>query len=235
MNKRCTNSSCRKTFSTLSYGGQCPFCGKVYPQLTSSRKDGTLPPPVRQDPVSRLSAPMRFVIRRAGHKRKDSFRLWLNLDDLRKAWQDGQKLAAIKAFRNMMFSHGFQPGLRDSKQFCEALGENSRPCAFWKLTGEEDPTRHLPIIEPVFTNETGARKGNPQPRQAAAQNVPIEDLDLSVRGYNCLKRAGIHTVQDIQRLDPEEMAQIRNLGARSRAEIAAKLQARGIALPTAGA
>ena len=130
----------------------------------------------------------------------------------------------------MMFSHGFQPGLRESKQFCEALGANSRPCTLWKLTGEEDPTRHLPIIVLVSSNKKQDRKRNPQP-----QNMPIEDLDLSVRAYNCLKRAGIHTVQDIQKLDPEEMAQIRNLGARSRAEIAAKLQARGIALPTAGA
>ena len=40
MNKRCTNSSCRKTFSTLIYGGKCPFCGKVYPQIRQGWKNG---------------------------------------------------------------------------------------------------------------------------------------------------------------------------------------------------
>ena len=33
MNKKCTNSSCRKTFSTLNFDGRCPYCGKRYPQL----------------------------------------------------------------------------------------------------------------------------------------------------------------------------------------------------------
>lgn len=40
VNKRCTNSSCRKTFSTLIYGGKCPFCGKVYPQIRQGWKNG---------------------------------------------------------------------------------------------------------------------------------------------------------------------------------------------------
>lgn len=41
MNKRCTNSSCRRTFSTLDFAGKCPFCGKVYPQLRRTRKGNT--------------------------------------------------------------------------------------------------------------------------------------------------------------------------------------------------
>ena len=38
MNKRCTNSSCRKIFSTLNFYGKCPHCGKAYPQLKGTRK-----------------------------------------------------------------------------------------------------------------------------------------------------------------------------------------------------
>ena len=42
MNKKCTNSSCRKTFSTLYFAGNCPYCGKKYPQLVSQAKPGNL-------------------------------------------------------------------------------------------------------------------------------------------------------------------------------------------------
>lgn len=38
MNKRCTNPSCRKNFSTLDFYGSCPYCGKEYPQLVPARK-----------------------------------------------------------------------------------------------------------------------------------------------------------------------------------------------------
>ena len=38
MNKRCTDSSCRRTFSTLDFDGRCPYCGKAYPQLNRQRK-----------------------------------------------------------------------------------------------------------------------------------------------------------------------------------------------------
>ena len=38
MNKRCTDSSCRRTFSTLDFDGRCPYCGKAYPQLVRQRK-----------------------------------------------------------------------------------------------------------------------------------------------------------------------------------------------------
>ena len=40
----------------------------------------------------------------------------------------------------------------------------------------------------------------------------IEELDLSVRSYNCLKRAGINTVQELIKKTPEDMMKVRNLG-----------------------
>ena len=42
--------------------------------------------------------------------------------------------------------------------------------------------------------------------------ITIEELDLSVRSYNCLKRAGINTVQELIQRDEEEMMKVRNLG-----------------------
>ncbi len=58
----------------------------------------------------------------------------------------------------------------------------------------------------------------------------IMDLDLSVRAYNCLKRAGINTIGDLRKMTPEEVNQIRNLGKKSLDEILQKLTDLGIML-----
>jgi DNA-directed RNA polymerase subunit alpha len=58
----------------------------------------------------------------------------------------------------------------------------------------------------------------------------IEDLDLSVRSYNCLKRAGINTVEELVQRDEEEMMKVRNLGRKSLEEVQAKLSALGLTL-----
>jgi DNA-directed RNA polymerase subunit alpha len=51
----------------------------------------------------------------------------------------------------------------------------------------------------------------------------IEDLDLSVRSYNCLKRAGIQTVDELTQRSEEEMMRVRNLGKKSLKEVKEKL------------
>ncbi len=58
----------------------------------------------------------------------------------------------------------------------------------------------------------------------------IEDLDLSVRSFNCLKRAGIHTVEDLTNKSEEDMMKVRNLGRKSLEEVIAKLASFGFAL-----
>ena len=58
----------------------------------------------------------------------------------------------------------------------------------------------------------------------------IEDLDLSVRSYNCLKRAGINTVEELVQKDEEEMMKVRNLGRKSLDEVVAKLNSLGFDL-----
>lgn len=60
----------------------------------------------------------------------------------------------------------------------------------------------------------------------------IEELDLSVRSYNCLKRAGINTVQDLTNRSENDMMKVRNLGRKSLEEVVAKLDSMGLCLAT---
>jgi len=55
-------------------------------------------------------------------------------------------------------------------------------------------------------------------------DMTIEELDLSVRSYNCLKRAGINTVEDLTLRKEEEMMKVRNLGRKSLDEVIGKLK-----------
>ena len=71
---------------------------------------------------------------------------------------------------------------------------------------------------------------------AAQRNLPIsdintiEDLDLSVRSYNCLKRAGIKTIEDLANTTKEDLAKVRNLGKMSLNEVIDKMESYGYSL-----
>ena len=60
--------------------------------------------------------------------------------------------------------------------------------------------------------------------------MTIEELDLSVRSFNCLKRAGINTVEDLINKSEEDMMKVRNLGRKSLEEVEQKLEALGLSL-----
>lgn len=60
--------------------------------------------------------------------------------------------------------------------------------------------------------------------------MSIEELDLSVRSFNCLKRANINTVDELVRRSEEDMMKVRNLGRKSLEEVAQKLAALGMSL-----
>lgn len=60
--------------------------------------------------------------------------------------------------------------------------------------------------------------------------MTIEELDLSVRSFNCLKRAGINTVEDLINKTEEDMMKVRNLGRKSLDEVVAKLESLGFTL-----
>ena len=67
--------------------------------------------------------------------------------------------------------------------------------------------------------------------QEKTLEMTIEDLDLSVRSFNCLKRAGIHTVEDLVNKTESEMMKVRNLGRKSIEEVMQKLASLGYKFP----
>ena len=62
------------------------------------------------------------------------------------------------------------------------------------------------------------------------REMSIEDMDLSVRSYNCLKRANIHTVDDLTKKTEDDMLKVRNLGKKSLDEVIYKLSTYGLSL-----
>ncbi|MCI7003386.1 MAG: DNA-directed RNA polymerase subunit alpha [Eubacteriales bacterium] len=66
--------------------------------------------------------------------------------------------------------------------------------------------------------------------QVKVLEMPIEEMDLSVRSYNCLKRANINTVDDLTKKSKSDMLKVRNLGLKSIEEVVAKLQTYGLGL-----
>ena len=67
-------------------------------------------------------------------------------------------------------------------------------------------------------------------KKEKVREMTIEELDLSVRSYNCLKRAGINTVEDLINKSEEDMMKVRNLGRKSLEEVINKLNGLGLYL-----
>lgn len=69
-----------------------------------------------------------------------------------------------------------------------------------------------------------------EPKTDKVLEMTIEELDLSVRSFNCLKRAGINTVGDLADKTEDEMMKVRNLGKKSLEEVLQKMQTLGLSL-----
>lgn len=67
-------------------------------------------------------------------------------------------------------------------------------------------------------------------KQNKVLEMTIEDMDLSVRSYNCLKRAGINTIEDLTKKSKDDMLKVRNLGLKSLEEVIQKLESYGFGL-----
>lgn len=67
-------------------------------------------------------------------------------------------------------------------------------------------------------------------QKASILEKNIEDMELSVRSYNCLKRANIHTIEDLTKKTIDDMLKVRNLGKKSLDEVIQKLQGYGLSL-----
>ncbi len=81
-------------------------------------------------------------------------------------------------------------------------------------------------------NELEAAKNDYQDEVNPESQIPIEELQLSVRAYNCLKRAQINTVADLLDYSQEDLLEIKNFGQKSAEEVIEALQKRlGITLP----
>ena len=77
---------------------------------------------------------------------------------------------------------------------------------------------------------TEIMKEKEESKKEKVLETTIEELDLSVRSYNCLKRAGINTVQDLTNKSENDMMKVRNLGRKSLEEVIAKLDSMGLCL-----
>ena len=84
------------------------------------------------------------------------------------------------------------------------------------------------LSEEAYTQEIMVEKDDKGKEKVL--EMTIEELDLSVRSFNCLKRAGINTVEDLINKSEEDMMKVRNLGRKSLEEVIAKLHSLGFNL-----
>lgn len=86
----------------------------------------------------------------------------------------------------------------------------------------------IDLSENAKTAEVMVEHDNDEKEKVLEMN--IDELELSVRSYNCLKRAGINTVEELCNRTPEDMMKVRNLGRKSLEEVLAKLKELGLEL-----
>ena len=91
---------------------------------------------------------------------------------------------------------------------------------------------HLEIVTDLsaIADISGMMIEKTEDPKVKALETSIEDLDFSVRAYNCLKRAGIHTLQDLVNKSESDMMKIRNLGKKSLKEVLDKIRDMGLIL-----
>lgn len=91
---------------------------------------------------------------------------------------------------------------------------------------------HFEILTDLssIADVTGLMIEKTEDPKVKALETTIEDLDFSVRAYNCLKRAGIHNLQDLVNKSESEMMKIRNLGKKSLKEVLDKVRDLGLVL-----
>ena len=77
-------------------------------------------------------------------------------------------------------------------------------------------------------NERFNKEFKEESKKEKVLETSIEELELSVRSFNCLKRAGISTVEDLTNRSENDMMKVRNLGKKSLDEVTNKLHALGL-------
>lgn len=107
----------------------------------------------------------------------------------------------------------------------KSLEEVEHKLAMMGLSFQESPEDDTPIMGEVIEGGLGVMETD-------YSDMTIEELDLSVRSYNCLKRANINTVGELLQKTEEDLFKVRNLGHPSIREIKAKLASMGLSLST---
>lgn len=83
-----------------------------------------------------------------------------------------------------------------------------------------------PLASLTMADEPGL-----EPEPSAEAQIPLEELNLSVRAYNCLKRAQVNSVSDLMGFSYEDLLEIKNFGSKSADEVIEALERIGISLP----
>jgi len=99
----------------------------------------------------------------------------------------------------------------------------------WAAKIMSDLLRHFIALSEDVSDKTTVVEKNESGRSKLL-DMTIEELDLSVRSFNCLKRAGINTVEDLISKSEEDMMKVRNLGRKSLEEVMNKLSGMGLTL-----
>ncbi|HRD41838.1 MAG TPA: DNA-directed RNA polymerase subunit alpha [Prochlorococcaceae cyanobacterium AMR_MDS_5431] len=88
----------------------------------------------------------------------------------------------------------------------------------------------IALFQPI-ANLTMVEEPNPEPEPSTEAQIPLEELNLSVRAYNCLKRAQVNSVSDLMGFSYEDLLEIKNFGSKSADEVIEALERIGISLP----
>ena len=115
---------------------------------------------------------------------------------------------------------------RESKIYSDRLTEQNT--AYKELTEQV-----IRLLKPLGENPNSFREVHTafNPKLPERQ---LEDMELSVRSYNCLKRRGVHTAREVYTLGSDELKKTRNLGSRSFWEVVDKLRECGYNIPSNG-
>lgn len=88
----------------------------------------------------------------------------------------------------------------------------------------------ITLFQPLATISV-AEDLSQEPEPSAESQIPLEELNLSVRAYNCLKRAQVNSVSDLMGFSYEDLLEIKNFGSKSADEVIEALERIGITLP----
>lgn len=172
------------------------------------------------------------------HKKAEEIHIESMISDARKAIIDFELLEKFEEIYTILYDD------KKTHNRMSIIRENINALSTWSVDAMHEylttdhhtiKTEHLKETKTIILNPNGdiidimedEEKQTVNPLEKIS-NMTIEELDLSVRSFNCLKRAGINTVEDIVQIPRENFMKIRNLGKRSFDEVLEKIQSMGL-------